>query len=465
MKIHWNNKGRIILSFKLLALCSMFLALCLILCLVLCPDRASSGPYLNSAHGSSSYGVNRSATGFPTDFTKGNCIHCHEQHAGIGGSEPAPNTGDAAGPDKYCLLANSFNTSKTINPYVQSDSVCFYCHIVTDTFQSPTFYNYNYSATFGVCSTIDCPTANIFDTFNSLSYHNLYDVYRFITGLSGSHSNFTNLPSDSNPCSGCHNIHIAQKSCGKPSGSFDITKSAISKPSDHSNLWGNTAGEKMSNYTTGYQSPYYNSAIPTYEPDSSITSDPSKLPDYVTFCTDCHNATNTIYSTLLARNLYKFNWANEMHGGFAATYCSKPNPGPPPNILSLLAAPYEGLTRCGQYVLACTDCHEPHGSPNNFLVRKQVNNGMVTVINNGTGPGPDSNNNKEWVWLCGKCHTYLNSGDLHTHPSNLDGNEISLECTICHTPGTNYRNCQDCHFHGNNAIPGYPGWINPKPLF
>lgn len=446
MRRHWNNKGRIIFGSSLLALCFRLLALSsslLALCLIL-PDRASSGPYLSSAHG----GQNGTITGVQrtsvSGYAAGNCVHCHEQHASIGGSEPVPIGG---APSKYELLANNFS-GKTTNLYAQSDSVCFYCHIVTGTYQSPVFYNYSYSITFG--GNPDITPNNIFNTFNSTSYHNLYDVFRFITGLSGSHLNFSNFPSDSNPCSGCHNIHIAKRSCGKPSGSFDTTKSAISKPSDHSNLWGDDAGEKMSNYTTGYQAPY-NSAIPTYEPDGSAISDPSKLPDYVTFCTDCHNATNTINSTLLVRSLYKFNWANENHGGYAATYCSLSG-------TSLLSSPYDGLTRCGQYVLTCTDCHEPHGAPNNFLTRKWVNNGTVTVTNNGSGNGPDGRANKEWVWLCGRCHTGLNYNDgLTPH----HGANTGLGCTTCH-PGGNYRNCKDCHFHGNSSIDGTP---YGKPLF
>ncbi len=456
MKRSLNNKGRIIPNFKLIVL---FFMLCtgILLLWVLYPENASSGPYLNSAHGNSQgndtgYGVKRSAAGFPADYTRGLCAHCHEQHAKIGGSEPAPD----GGPDIYLLLERNFNTYRTEKPYSRHDNVCFYCHIGTDTYQTPAFSNYSYSYTFGGCSAIDCPAANIFDTFNILSYHNLYDVWSFITGKSGSKTFATNFPAANNPCSGCHNVHIAQKSCGKPSGSFDTTKSAISKPSDHGNLWGNSAGEKMSNYTTGYQSPYYNSAT-TYEPDGSNTSDPSKLPDYVSFCTDCHNATNIINSTLLVRPLYKIDWANEMHGGYAANYCSTGG-------TSLLAPPYDGLNKCGQYVLACTDCHEPHGSPNNFLVRKWVNNGLVTVTQNGAGKGPDDRFFKEWVNLCGKCHIGLNFGDKLA-PHHTADIESKLTCTVCHgdPTGEAYKACSVCHFHGNWEIPEYGRWI--KPLF
>jgi hypothetical protein len=482
MKRSLNNKGRIILNFKLIALCFM-LCTGILLLWMLYPENASSGPYLNSAHGNTGYGVKRDAAAFPADYTRGLCAHCHEQHAKIGGSEPAP----TGGPDIYLLLERNFNTYRNEKPYYQHDNVCFYCHVdtVTGTYQDPPFSNYTYSATFGGCPTTStyCPTATIFEAFNITpqlltlltSYHNLNDVLNF--AKSKWSSTFT---ANSNPCSACHNVHIVKRSCNKPplTNSYDPTKSAISKPSDHGNLWGDDSpGERMTKpaYGTGYQPPYYYNST-SLEPDgasSVIAIQAEKTPDYVTFCTDCHNASNTINSTTLGgRTLHTINWANEMHGGYAADYCSAyDHPPPPPPIVpqtlrSLLAPPYDGLTRCGQYVLACTDCHEPHGSPNNFLVRKQVNKGIVEVTENGAGVGPDGRTNKEWVNLCGKCHTGLLWGDLLIPHHDAD---TGLECAVCHTGYVEgqvqpvaYRACSDCHFHGNKVITG-TGWN--KPLF
>jgi len=56
-----------------------------------------AGDYLNSAHGSSTDGVSSRLS-----YGKGNCAHCHEQHASIGGTEPVPNS--PAGPDEYLLF-------------------------------------------------------------------------------------------------------------------------------------------------------------------------------------------------------------------------------------------------------------------------------------------------------------------------------------------------------------------------
>jgi hypothetical protein len=187
----------------------------------------------------------------------------------------------------------------------------------------------------------------------------------------------------------------------------------------------------MDQYTT-YQAPNADSG---YEPDGSATQDGSNLTDYVTFCADCHNSSNTIYSTTLGRPLHTIDWNTEKHGGGAAS-----DRGGHADMLS----PYQD-EHCGSYILACTDCHEPHGSPNNFLTRKSVNNGTVTVTNNGNGSGPNGNFAKEWLYLCGKCHT-ANLIEPH-HSSGLD-------CVSCHPGDPMYRNCMDCHYHGNSSVDG-----------
>lgn len=452
MKLKKNSGGRIILSYQLFALC-------LILCAgilffgILYPENANSGPYLDSAHGNSNYGVNRTSLS-TFGYSQGNCVHCHEQHSSIGGAEPTP----TGGPDKYALFyANHVN---------QTDNFCFKCHTDLSSFQTGGLVNRSYSYRAGGYTDTLNDILEAFSFISPATSHNLGDIRTFITSKSWGYT------SDSNPCAACHNPHMAK---GDPANSPNSRKtsgtrgySPVSRGSLHSKdnnawgLWGDVAAERMNTYTSSlggiYQSPF---AATGYEPDGSVTPpipDGSNLTDFDTFCIDCHDNSNNISSTPLGRNLYKFNWANEMHGGYVATYCSVNVPPP----TSLLAAPYDGLTKCGQYVLACTDCHEPHGSPNNFLARKWVNNGIVTVTNNGAGTGPDGRANKEWAWLCGRCHTYLDTGDtIATHHAPFIVSKIG--CMTCHPTGGDYRNCMDCHFHGNNVIPGYGVW--DKPLF
>ena len=316
----------------------------------------------------------------------------------------------------------------------------------------------------------------------SSSSHNLDNIKSFITGK-------WNYTADSNPCNACHNPHAA---IGDPANAPSSSKtfgtrgySPVSRPSLHSKntsvwgLWGDVAAERMSvkaNALAGgvYQSPRNSESA--YEPDGSSTQDGSNLTDFVTFCTDCHNETNTINTShslfnpstgTIGRNtLFKIDWTKEWHGGNSGfvPYCSM---GTAPDTISLLAPPYDGMSaNCGKYVLSCTDCHEPHGSPNNFLVRPWVNKGFndcptgecsvsgpstvpVTVTNYGTANGPDGRANKEWVSLCGKCHTNLNSGDAHTHPTELDGDFSTPDCFTCHPSGGDYINCGTCHYHGN----------------
>ena len=88
----------------------------IIVSLIIYPNMLESGVYLNSAHGNTSYGVNRIDT-FNLGYSKANCAHCHEQHASINGSEPNPVNGN---PSPYLLFANNFTS--------QSENFCFYCH-------------------------------------------------------------------------------------------------------------------------------------------------------------------------------------------------------------------------------------------------------------------------------------------------------------------------------------------------
>ncbi|MDI6789372.1 MAG: cytochrome c3 family protein [Thermodesulfobacteriota bacterium] len=377
----------------------------LVICVFLFADNLYAGPYTSSAHGDSAYGVSRRGT---SQYGRGHCAHCHEQHASIDGDEPEP---DGNAPSKWCLFSNNFETLATSSPYSKEDNVCFYCHYSTaGSIQSlPGFNNYSYSYTFGGATSLTSPD-NIFDAFYSPSYHNLKDIYDFITGARGSHINFANFPADSNPCSGCHNVHIARRNKAYP-GNPSYT--AISRPSQHTSLWGDDPAERMSSvtYGTNYQPPYYR-GLTNLEPDGASNDraiQAAKTPDYVTFCTDCHNATNTIESTTLGRTVRKIDWANSVHGMQDSWRRLDTDERRPP---------YRAVNK--NYVLACTDCHEPHGSPNyGYLIRKTVNGGVTDV---------KANTNSDWNTLCNKCHT-------HSH---------------------SMQSCINCHYHGAEHMHGRP---------
>jgi hypothetical protein len=416
----------------------------LLLFVLLFPVSPEAGMYLNSAHGDSSYGVKRAAAGFP-DYTRGLCEHCHEQHASIGGAEPVPAGGAPSG---YLLFYDNYVS--------QTDGLCLQCHRNLNSLQTGgSIINRSYSYRAGGW-TAD-PVDDILTAFSFTSpdsSHNLDDIGTFITGRWGYTAN-------SNPCAACHNPHALQ---GDPADSGNSPKTAVtrgwpvSRPSSHSTdnnswgLWGDGPGENIDDYAPGgYQAPYrFNSTI-IYEPDGSATQDGSNLTDFVSFCTDCHNDINTISSTPLARNLYTVDWATEKHGsGLASDACVDVFP------------PYQPA-QCGNYILACTDCHEPHGSPNIFLVRKEVNGSVVTV-DTGTAQGPGGMANAEWTYLCEQCHDGLQLDGYHTHPDIVPSIPPEPVCSSlqCHLVAGDFRPCGECHFHSNDEIDGVP---YGEPLF
>jgi predicted CXXCH cytochrome family protein len=221
-------------------------------------------------------------------------------------------------------------------------------------------------------------------------------------------------------CTTCHNAHVVTGKYWDASQG----KSPVTRPWSNTSLWGASTGEKMSDYAGSgtYQ-------VPNGDPFAGDV-----LPDYATFCTDCHDGTTVIYSPSLSRDLRAFEWSSDKHGGLAGQHSN-----------TALLAPYEGA-QLGRYVLSCTDCHEAHGSTNNYGMRTTVNDGTVTVTEYGLGNG-----GREWDSLCGQCHTSISDWH-HWYYQNT-----STACTDCHYGHSPpYRNCADCHSH--------PG-MTPAPTF
>jgi predicted CXXCH cytochrome family protein len=82
----------------------------------------------------------------------------------------------------------------------------------------------------------------------------------------------------------------------------------------------------------------------------------------------------------------------------------------------------------GDYVLSCTDCHEPHGSPNEYLLRTCVNGkDDCTISVNG-----------QWYHFCTACHI-INTNDSGPRASGLHNNFKSAEAPT--------ENCRGCHGH------------------
>ncbi|MEW6428965.1 MAG: cytochrome c3 family protein [Thermodesulfobacteriota bacterium] len=409
---------------------------------LLAPWPASAGTYLNSAHGDTLHGVLRPAMA-ALGYSRGNCGHCHEQHASVDNAEPAP-AGGAAG---YMLFSANYVS--------QNDAFCFKCHAAGSPHNGEAIINRSYSYRAGAWTgdTV-ADIQSVFGVIAPGTAHNLADIQTFIAGK----WRFTDKAT---PCAACHDPHAVQ---GDPENAGNGVKSSgsrgwpASRPSLHAttnSLWGDEPGERMNAYTGDYQAPYRYYAVtpsslePVGDALANSASAAQNTVDYNTFCLDCHDAANTIYSTPLARNLRGIDWDNSKHGKLAASNDAGTDVLPPYQDAQL-----------GSYVLACTDCHEPHGSTNVFLVRAEVNGRTPVTVTTALGnrPGPTGSCNKEWTYLCGKCHAGMGSSDGHPHPSFVPPATSGCSSGVCHASPDSciYTACGTCHFHGSDTISGTP---------
>ncbi len=321
--------------------------------------------YTEGAHAA----VNRSTI---SGYAVGNCVHCHDPHAST---------------------AYDFGLFYSNNPTSQDDNFCFQCHKDSG-LQIDGITNYTYSKNFGG-GTADSNFNSIYEAFNppagaNPSSHNLADVQTHAIGRS------IGFTSDTNACVVCHDPHRAQDNHPVASTGKGGVYTAVSLPLHHKtfprnlNLWGDedlaTSGfsERMIEYTTEYRAPYYKGGT-NREPANDAIEDGSNLPNFNKFClNNCHNATGV--SSTEHGNLTKIDWgvAGNQHG---RNHYDQGN--------GTTKAPYGDDTF--NYVLACTDCHEPHGSPNEWLLRTCVNG-----KDNISVPGPG-----RWLDFCTACHIII----------------------------------------------------------
>ncbi len=395
---------------------------------------ATAGSYADSAHGNTSYGVNRLDTGYDV----GDCVNCHDAF------DP-----DICGNVLMLFAANDNN-------------FCLKCHDNTTDPSDRAIVNRSYSYRAGGWT--DDTLDDIREAFDSTSKHNLGDIKTFINGKWGYTAN-------SNPCTACHNQHMAQ---GDPENAPDALKSSstrgwpVSRPGEHSsgvwNLWGDDSTERMNVYNANYQAPYRYGSSSAYEPDGSTTTNGSNLTDFNTFCTDCHNTTYTIYSTSLGRNLRQIDWNVEKHGKGTAD-----------GALDEMRNPYDAVM--GK-VLACTDCHEAHGSPNAYLLRDEVNGEQLDDAITSFTPFcnlPGTDGDKGLGWLCRRCHKddsnysggVVNQWKFVHHYTNYtpDAPYVRTRCYRCHwSASAEPISCRCCHYHGSQTTDhgeDYPCYVDP----
>ncbi len=428
------------------------------LILALMQNSAYGGTYLDSAHGDIDHGVDRT-DGRLNGYSKGNCAHCHEQHMSIAGGEPAPV--DAA-PSPYTLFYT--------NHISQTDNFCYKCHVDSGSVQQLTpplpgiliNRSYSYRAGNWMADVLN----DILEAFTLggptviRTSHDLDDISTFINDTV-THADW-GYTTNSNPCAACHNPHSVQ---GDPEFAPNAAKTStargypLARPSEHNDgtwdVWGDDAGEKMSDYSPLYQAPYRFPGVPgSFEPDGTATINGSNLTDINTFCLDCHQyevpSTTTVSwnPATTPGNLTAINWPTEKHGGYN-------NTTEPGNVTNTLA-PYGT-----DHVMSCLDCHESHGSRNDFLLRPEVNGAaLLGPIVGGTRPTlPAGHTYNDISYLCINCHQA--DGPEPAKVLNMHHNSgIAAGCGLglaCHDippgNGLNMHACQRCHYHGSRDVP------------
>ncbi|MFH1278257.1 MAG: LamG-like jellyroll fold domain-containing protein [Candidatus Eisenbacteria bacterium] len=220
-------------------------------------------------------------------------------------------------------------------------------------------------------------------------------------------------------CTSCHNIHTI-------TGMFSNSnpdKSPLSLPSDITNVWGDEPGEKMEDYA----------GSGTYRTPKSDSLSGSVLPDYPTFCLDCHGEPVAEFGPHgdigWTGDPHGLNSANIPNGGGTVpdwygcgkgegwdgdenledTWPVLPR-GRGEQIFS--RQPFDQEERIGgaNFVTSCTDCHVTHEAGIGSKLKGTVNGGPGSVI---------------WNTMCNNCHYYysdwhagMSCGNASCHVAN-----------------------------------------------
>ena len=234
-------------------------------------------------------------------------------------------------------------------------------------------------------------------------------------------------------------------------------------PDDHENLYGWDSGESAADWNSGLMSaPGY--IAPIGEPTGANT------PDYNSFCLYCH--VYAVPSPLHTRHMdgsvvdyyESIDWAaNSGDGNQTGTYIV-PGDKHGVNIATGYAAvdtPYNitADSSPADVALSCINCHEAHGSENDYMHRRSINGTALGVVISGVTN--DRGNH------CLPCHTEYSTGNKwkDTHHGGAFNNDnpykaslaragYTNKCLYCHAVASANDPsfpipCEDCHFHGS----------------
>ncbi|NOZ00931.1 MAG: hypothetical protein GXP54_03465 [Deltaproteobacteria bacterium] len=296
-------------------------------------------------------------------------------------------------------------------------------------------------------------------------------------------------------CTSCHNPHVVTgKHWDAGQGVSPVTRPnlsadpAVNPRAMGTSLWGAAPGQKMNDFAAqgaGTGGWYYSTARgdqiawdqpAAYQPPRagngySFEMGGDVLPDYTTLCLDCH-------SHRMSPANPPVNWGQGIgctdngvdppdqriecgaqHGlnpagrpyyvsdkGKAGFWASGGNPDAlfrmnyvtrGRGVGHFMRWPYETADRNAgiNFVLACTDCHEAHGSNRGGMVRERLN-----VTENGDcgsggvgNPGENCSDGGNWNSFCNTCHYYYGGQHAGMSCGNASCHEANSPHRIIHT--------------------------------
>lgn len=406
----------------------------------------------------------RLKSGYENDQNNTNCNNCHAL-SGSATADPQfyTNSSDyenSAHGGKKCTECHEVHgTSGAYKAMTKGDrqSLCYQCHtegnVMNDAISNNRPGGYN-------------SADDIEQAFGKSTKHNLG------TSFTLNSKNYTL------ECVSCHNVHIIN---GKYWDAEDGSKSPITRFTDNTKLWGDEPGEKMDDFAalgsgTGgwYFSIARGSSIvfdqpAVYQPPKNGSGynfefEGDVLPDYTTFCLDCH-------SYRVSAAIPPVNWGQgigctgnsvdppnqrvECGGQHGLGVAGKPyyisdtgtagfwgSSGNPDVIFQMnyvtrgrhnghfMRWPYDSADRSAgiNFVLSCTDCHEAHGSDRGSMIRERFSvnaNGDCGTGGNSDPDGENCNDGGNWNSFCNACHYYyggqhagMSCGTASCHEAN-----------------------------------------------
>ena len=382
------------------------IALCLVFAAALgLVPQVFAGPYTDSAHGNSVSGVDRSSIDVKySGFAKGNCSHCHELHASLGGDEPEP-SGSAGNPSLRFApeeeLCQSCHDGSPVSPNIQIEFSKLYSHPVT-------------------------------------TYRDRHTLAIAEKGQSGLPYRGTNRHVE---CSDCHEPHSVQGATHSAPGNLvsGVLLGSWGVEPNTETLWQPPlSSAEITPATMEYQICFKCHSYYALQDFDGITTllGPSGVP-ITDQAMEFSKANRSVHPVRVA--------LNDQTGSY--------NPSALGN--SKMKAPWN--LNSGNQTMYCSDCHGnnaatpvgPHGSSNPFLLEgnrswpfKPAGGKLWTLAD-------VKNNQNSWNTrlLCAKCHTLLVSNNFNNQPHNVSDHisggydaapytnyDTSFACVACHTP-------------------------------